>query len=110
VIQGAQALVNFFRLTCNFAKTAEARQLEVGVHGPSAVTYGYSLPPGTPNDRVQILRRAFSDTMKDQGFLNDATKANLEIAPATGEEIERNIQYMFKTDSSLVAKLKEILK
>ena len=98
-------------LSISFAKTAEARQLvEVGVHEPSAVTYGYSLPPGTPNDRVQILRRAFSDTMKDQGFLNDATKANLEIAPATGEEIERNIQHMFKTDSSLVAKLKEILK
>jgi tripartite-type tricarboxylate transporter receptor subunit TctC len=98
-------------LSISFAKTAEARQLiEVGVHQPSAVTYGYSLPPGTPKDRVQTLRRAFTDTMKDQGFLNDAQKANLEIAPAPGEEIEQNIQRMFKTDSRLVAKLKEILK
>jgi tripartite-type tricarboxylate transporter receptor subunit TctC len=98
-------------LSISFAKTAEARQLlEVGVHQPSAVTYGYSLPPATRKDRVQVLRRAFSDTMKDQGFLNDAGKANLEIAPATGEEIEQNVQRMFKTDSRLVAKLKEILK
>ena len=98
-------------LSISFAKTPEARQLiEVGVHQPSVVTYGYSLPPGTPKDRVQILRRAFSDTMKDQGFLNDAGKANLEIAPATGEEVEQNVQRMFKTESKLVAKLKEILK
>ncbi len=57
-------------LTIGFAKTPEARQLiEAGVHQPSAITYGYSLPPGTPKDRVQILRRAFSQTVKDPDFL-----------------------------------------
>jgi hypothetical protein len=42
--------------------------------------------------------------------LNDARKANLEIAPATGEEIEQNIRDLFKTDPKVVAKLKEIIK
>jgi tripartite-type tricarboxylate transporter receptor subunit TctC len=98
-------------LTISFAKTAEARQLiEAGVHRPSAVTYSYSIPPNTPKDRVQILRRAFSQTVKDPDFLNDAGKANLEIAPASGEEIEQSIQNMFKTPPAVVAKLKEILK
>ncbi len=98
-------------LSIGFAKTAEARQLvEAGVHQPSAVTYGYSLPPVTSKDRVRILRQAFSETMKDQGFLNDAGKANLEIAPISGEETEQNIQRMLKTDPAVAAKLKEILK
>ena len=98
-------------LTISFAKTAEARQLiEAGVHQPSAMTYAYSLPPATPKERVQVLRQAFLRTVKDPDFLNDAAKANLEIAPATGEEIERAIQNLFKTPPDGVAKLKEVLK
>jgi tripartite-type tricarboxylate transporter receptor subunit TctC len=98
-------------LTIGFAKTPEARQLiEAGVHQPSAMTYGYSLPPGTPKDRVQVLRAALSQTVKDPDFLADAGKANLEIAPATGEEIEKAIHSLFKTPPAVVAKLKEILK
>ena len=56
-------------LSIAFAKSAEARQLiETGVHQPSQMTYGYSLPPNTPKDRVQILRRAFMQTVKDPDF------------------------------------------
>ncbi|HKX51594.1 MAG TPA: tripartite tricarboxylate transporter substrate-binding protein [Candidatus Binatia bacterium] len=98
-------------LTLGFAKTPEARQLiEAGVHQPSAMTYGYSLPPGTPKDRVQVLRGAFLQTVKDPDFLADAGKANLEIAPASGEEIEKAIHSLFKTPPTVVAKLKEILR
>ena len=98
-------------LAISFAKTDEARQLiEAGIHQPSALTYGYSLPPGTPKDRVQILRRALLETVKDPDFLTEAGKANLEIAPASGEEIEQSIRDLFKTDPKVVAKLKEVLK
>jgi tripartite-type tricarboxylate transporter receptor subunit TctC len=98
-------------LAITFAKTPEARQLiESGVHQPSAITYAYSIPPGTPKDRLQLLRKAFVQAVKDPDFLNDASKANLEIAPASGEEIEQSIQNLFKTPPAVVAKLKEVLK
>jgi tripartite-type tricarboxylate transporter receptor subunit TctC len=98
-------------LTIGFAKTPEARQLiEAGVHQPSLITYGYSLPPSTPKDRVQILRKGFLQTMKDPDFLGDAGKANLEIAPESGEEVAQLIQNLFKTPPAVVAKLKEVLK
>jgi tripartite-type tricarboxylate transporter receptor subunit TctC len=98
-------------LAISFAKSAEARQLiEAGVHRPSAITYAYSLPPGTPKERVKILRDAFVQAVKDPDFLGDAGKANLEIAPASGEEIEQSIQTLFKTPPAVVAKLKEVLK
>jgi tripartite-type tricarboxylate transporter receptor subunit TctC len=98
-------------LAISFTKTDEARELiEAGIHQPSSLTYGYSLPPGTPKDRVQILRKALSDAVKDQEFLNDAAKANLEVAPAAGEEVEQSIRRLFNTDPKVVVKLKEILK
>jgi tripartite-type tricarboxylate transporter receptor subunit TctC len=98
-------------LTISFAKSPEARQLiEAGVHAPSAITYSYSLPPNVPKDRLRALRAAFLETMKDRDFLGDAAKANLEIAAASGEEIEENIRKLFATPPAVVAKLKEILK
>jgi tripartite-type tricarboxylate transporter receptor subunit TctC len=94
-----------------FAKTPEARQLiEAGIHMPSSITYTYSLPPGTPKERVHTLRKAFAQTMKDKDFLADAEKANLEIAPFTGEEVERNIATLFTTPPAVVAKLKDLIR
>lgn len=92
-------------------KTEEARkllQVAVKVHGPS--TRPYFLPPGTPKDRVQILRKAYMDTMKDPEFLAEAKKAKLDLNPDDGEGLERNVKEIFDLAPSLAAKLKEILK
>ena len=92
------------------AKTDEARRLiEVGIHGDSDIVRTYTLPPGTPKDRVQILRKAFEATLKDPEFLADAKKSELNVDPVSGEEVEKTIAGLFKLEPSLVSKLKEIL-
>ena len=48
----------------------------------------WTAPPGTPEDRIQILRQAYADTMVDPEFLADAAQAGLYISPVTGQEIE----------------------
>jgi tripartite-type tricarboxylate transporter receptor subunit TctC len=95
----------------DFLKTEEARklfQVVVRVHGPS--TRPYFLPPGTPKERVRILRKAYMETMRDPEFLADAKKANLDLNPDDGVGLERNVKSIFDLEPSLVAKLKEILK
>jgi tripartite-type tricarboxylate transporter receptor subunit TctC len=68
------------------------------------------LPPGTPKDRVQVLRRAFMETMTDPEFLADATKAKLDINPLDGAELERNVNEVFNLDKALIPRATEILK
>jgi tripartite-type tricarboxylate transporter receptor subunit TctC len=98
-------------LAAGLAKTDEARLLlQAAVHDPNSITRPYSLPPGTPKDRVQILQKAFMDTMKDPEFLADAKKSQLDIDPVTGEEVEKTVARFFTLDAALVAKLREILK
>jgi len=95
----------------DLAKAEEARkliQVVTRVHGPS--TRPYLLPPGTPKERVQLLRKAYMDTMKDPEFLADAKKAKLDINPDDGAGLEQNVREIFNLEPSLVAKLKEILK
>jgi tripartite-type tricarboxylate transporter receptor subunit TctC len=97
-------------LAINLAKTEEGRRLiQTGIHDASNITYLYALPPGTPKDRVQVLRRAFMETMKDPEFLAEAKKANLEVIPLAGEEVERTVAGLFKLEPAMVSRLKEIL-
>ena len=57
-------------LDVEFAKTPESRRiLEVGAHSLGPTARPFVLPPGTPKERVELLRRAFVDTMKDSDFL-----------------------------------------
>ncbi|HEY7164589.1 MAG TPA: tripartite tricarboxylate transporter substrate-binding protein [Candidatus Binatia bacterium] len=92
------------------AKTDEARQLiRYGLHDPAAMTRPYALPPGTPKERVQILRKAFLETFKDPNFIAEAKKSNLEVEPLSGEELQQLVTGVFKLDPALVAKLKEVM-
>ncbi len=87
----------------------EKRLLNAGVVLPSSVTRVYAMRPGTPKDRVRILQKAFSDTLKDPEFLAEAKKAQLEIDPLTGDEVGKVVAEMFELSPSQIAKLKEIL-
>ena len=97
-------------LAVSLAKTEEARQLiQAGIQDPADYYRPYVLPPRTPKQRVEILRQAFDATMKDPEFLADAKKANLDIEPVTGQEMERLIAGVFKLNPALAGKLKNIL-
>jgi tripartite-type tricarboxylate transporter receptor subunit TctC len=98
-------------LAINFAKTDEAKRLINSlVHSVGPTARPYVLPPGTPKDRVQILRAAFLKTMKDPKFISEATKAKLDLNPLEGAELERNVHAVFDLDAALVQRAKEILK
>lgn len=95
----------------DLAKTEEARKLIQAitrVHG--ATNRPYVVPPGTPKERVNVLRKAFMDTIKDPDFVAEAKKANLEINPLDGEELDQNVKALFKLEPALIDRLKEILR
>ncbi len=94
----------------NLAKGKENRQLiEAGIHSINDLNRPYSLPPGTPKDRVQILRKAFDATLKDPEFLADAKKSRLGVDPISGEELDRMVQALFKLSPTVTSKLKAAL-
>jgi len=98
-------------LAIDYAKTDEAkRMIRSVVHTIAPTVRPYVLPPGTPKDRVEILRGAFMSTMKDQEFLADAAKAKLDINPLDGVTLETNVKEVFNLDASLIPRLREILK
>ncbi len=70
----------------------------------------YAVPPGTPPDRVAILRKAFADTLKDPAFIAEAGKLQLEIDPLTGPEIEGLLKTAYSAPKAVVARAAALAK
>lgn len=78
----------------------------------SRLEYGrpFFLPPDVPAARVEILRRAFDATVKDEAYLADAAKAQLEVGPMTGEEVAKLVAQVAVTPPDVVARVRAALK
>jgi hypothetical protein len=63
-----------------------------------------------PKEHVRIMRQAFIRTLKDPAFLAEAEKTKLEVDPVTGEDLEKIVGDIFKTNPQVLAKLKDVLK
>jgi tripartite-type tricarboxylate transporter receptor subunit TctC len=97
-------------LVASLARSEEAKKLlQRGVYDPAAITLPYMLPPGATKERVQELRRAFQETVKDKDFLAEMSKAGLDIDPLSGEHVEKIVRGLFDLEKPLIAKLDEIL-
>jgi tripartite-type tricarboxylate transporter receptor subunit TctC len=62
----------------------------------------FAAPPGTPADRVDALRQAFLETLKDPAFIAEAEKTELEIDPLTGQEIEKMLAKAYAAPKTIV--------
>jgi hypothetical protein len=94
----------------DLAKTDEQKKLvQLVVHDANDYSRPFAVPPGTPSDRVEILRKAFQDTMKDKEFLAEVEKMQLTLDPATGDELATAVASWAKLDQATKGKLKEIL-
>lgn len=97
-------------LAMDYAKTDEAKKLiKHGAHDLAVSARPYFLAPGTPKARVQTLRKAFSDVLKDPELLAEAKKANFVIEPVAGEELENIVHGLYRIDAVLAARLRQIL-
>jgi tripartite-type tricarboxylate transporter receptor subunit TctC len=98
-------------LAISYAKSDEARQLiQVGIHDAADIARPFVMPPRTAKEHVRIMRQAFIHTLKDPAFLAEAEKTKLEVDPVTGEDLEKIVADIFKTNLQVLAKLKDVLK
>ena len=83
----------------NHANTYKAYMAQMEYQRPLTVA------PGTPQDRLDILRRAFKATLADAEFLAEANKAKLDVTYVSGEDIEKIVNGVL----SISPKVKEDL-
>jgi len=94
----------------DFAKTQEQKKfVQILIHDANDYSRPFAVPPGTPKDRVETLRNAFQETMKDKEFLAEIEKMQLTLDPATGQDLTTAVAGSSKLDQETMAKLRDIL-
>jgi tripartite-type tricarboxylate transporter receptor subunit TctC len=97
-------------LAIDHAKTEDAKRLlKYAIHDTATITRLYFAPPGTPKERVGLLRQALLNTYKDPEFVAEAKKAHLDLDPVSGDEMEKIVAELFRLDTKQIGRLKEVL-
>lgn len=96
-------------LAINFAKTDLARQLITVADSAHGAQFPYTVPPGLPKDRLELLQKAFVDTLKDPELLAEAKKSKLDIEVIDGPTIAKKLGQLYELQPAVIAKLKEVL-
>lgn len=73
------------------------------------IAYGFTGPPGIPGDRLNALRKAFHEVVRDPEFLAEATRLNADIAPVSGEHIIEIIRQAFALPKEVIARAKSAM-
>lgn len=70
----------------------------------------YVAPPGIPRERLQALRAAFDATMRDENFLADMKRQDLEVRPLGGADADTLIKDIYATPAAVVKLAIEYMK
>ncbi|MEY3552954.1 MAG: hypothetical protein RL735_1302 [Pseudomonadota bacterium] len=96
-------------LLMELARNEEDRTLLKLLSTPATIGRPIFTTPQTPADRVTALRGGFDAMIKDQNFLADAARLNLEIDPVSGAELQEIVAEILKTPKSVSKRLAEYL-
>jgi tripartite-type tricarboxylate transporter receptor subunit TctC len=91
-------------LVVDLAKTDEDRQVLRLIFARQVMGRPFLAPPDIPPERTAALRKAFLDTLADKEFLADTDKAQLEINPVAGAEIQRLVTEIYQAPPAVAQK------
>jgi len=97
-------------LVTDLAKNDEQQQIFKLIFARQVMGRPFMTSPGVPKERVEALRRAFDETMKDKEFLAEADKAQLEITPVDGAALQKLVAEVYQTPPAIAQKAAELLK
>jgi tripartite-type tricarboxylate transporter receptor subunit TctC len=66
--------------------------------------------PGTPADRVKMLRDAYVQSIRDPELLAEAKKSRMDVDPSTGEELQALLNEIMDQPPEVIERVKKILK
>jgi len=92
-------------LLTELAQNPEQRMMFDFISQPIAMQQPFVGPPGTPADRVIILRRGFDAMTEDPDFRKEVEQLDLELDPVAGEDVQRIVRAIVGTPPAIVEKV-----
>ena len=83
----------------------------MGIRGiPQSIGRPFALRPGTPADRVAMLKEAFAKTIKDPDFVAAGKQAKIDMAFITADYVTKAFQEMMNQPPHVLDAMNKLLK
>jgi len=86
----------------------EDRQLLELMVGPTAMARPFVAPPALPANKTALLRRAFDATVSDPEFRAEAERIQADLAPSTGEEVQKVVERIYATPGPVIERARKL--
>ena len=93
-----------------FVKNDEDRKVLELILSQTVFHRSYIAPPDTPPARLEVLRKAFDETMTDEAFLADADKVRIDIDPLSGAKIQEVVGRLYATPNAIVERARKAIR
>jgi tripartite-type tricarboxylate transporter receptor subunit TctC len=77
---------------------------------PSAIGRAYAATPGTPADRVQVLREAFAKAVQDKELLDESKKAKVHVQHIAWEEVQKTVKDLLEQPAEVQREMVKYIK
>jgi tripartite-type tricarboxylate transporter receptor subunit TctC len=93
----------------DYAKTEEQRQLMLFVFSSTEFGRPYVFPPEVPKDRVDIMRKAIADAVRDPELVAEAAAIKMDMTYTAPDRLEQLIGKLYATPPAVIEKVKALL-
>ena len=97
-------------LALEFATTERQRQILTLVFGPQEIAWPFVAPPGLPEARQAMLRKAFDAALRDPELLAEAKRLGLDLDPMPGAGVADVVAELHRTPADVVAEVRAIMR
>jgi tripartite-type tricarboxylate transporter receptor subunit TctC len=96
-------------LGLDLAKSKEDRQILEVLCAPASLGYPSFMGPGVPKERVEAIRRAYAQTLKDPEFIEAVLKQGLDLDPIGADELADVTRGIYALPPAAVEGARELL-
>jgi tripartite-type tricarboxylate transporter receptor subunit TctC len=96
-------------LTINSAKDAQTREALEIFYSQGLYVRAFMMPPGVPQDRVMLMRKAFMEAIRSPALQEEAAKLMTEADPNTGEDMEAMVNKVFAASPEAIARIRKAM-
>jgi tripartite-type tricarboxylate transporter receptor subunit TctC len=93
-----------------YVKGEENRKIVELVISQTVFHRSYIAPPDTTPAQLEILRKAFDETMTDKELLADADKMRIDIEPLSGAKVQEVVSRLYSTPKDIVERARKAIR
>lgn len=95
----------------DLAKSEQDKQMLDLMFATLALSNSFFAPPGIPEDRLDVLRKAYAATLQDKELIAEAVKIQKEEpSPTFGVPMQKLLEQIYATPKPVVERLRDVLK